>query len=33
MSPELPRDYMVGLIEEIRRKPGWSVQVNKPYAK
>ena len=32
VSPELPEAYMVDLIETLRRKPGYSVQVNKPFA-
>ncbi len=32
MSPELPRAYMAGLIETLKTKKGYSVQVNKPYA-
>jgi radical SAM superfamily enzyme YgiQ (UPF0313 family) len=32
LSPELPRSYMEDLIETLRSKPGYSVQVNQPYA-
>ena len=32
MSPELPRDYMIGLIKTLKTKKGYTVQVNKPYA-
>ncbi|HEY3312542.1 MAG TPA: radical SAM protein [Anaerolineales bacterium] len=32
LSPELSRDYMLGLIEKLQRTSGYSVQVNKPYA-
>jgi hypothetical protein len=32
VSPALPEAYMVDLIETIRQKPGYSVQVNKPFA-
>lgn len=32
LSPELPKEYMVQLIETLKSKKGYSVQVNKPYA-
>lgn len=32
LSPELPRNYMEGLIGTLRTKNGLSVQVNQPYA-
>jgi radical SAM superfamily enzyme YgiQ (UPF0313 family) len=32
LSPELPPRTMEGLIERLRIKPGYSVQVNQPYA-
>lgn len=32
MSPELPKEYMVELIESLRAKENYTVQVNKPYA-
>ncbi|KAA3646730.1 MAG: hypothetical protein DWQ07_11035 [Chloroflexi bacterium] len=32
MSPQLPRDYMIELVESLRKKEGYTVQVNKLYA-
>jgi radical SAM superfamily enzyme YgiQ (UPF0313 family) len=32
VSPQLPRDYMVGLVESLRMKENYTVQVNKLYA-
>jgi radical SAM superfamily enzyme YgiQ (UPF0313 family) len=32
VSPGLPKDYMVELIESLRKKEGYTVQVNKLYA-
>jgi hypothetical protein len=32
MSPQLPKDFMIELIETLKTKKGYSVQVNKPYA-
>lgn len=32
MSPQLPKETMIDLIKALRQKPGYSVQVNKPYA-
>jgi hypothetical protein len=32
LSPELPRSFMECLIENLRTKKGYSVQVNQPYA-
>ena len=32
ISPELPEAYMCDLIETLRRKSGYTVQVNKPFA-
>jgi pyruvate-formate lyase-activating enzyme len=32
MSPELPRNYMIELIESLRARENCTVQVNKPYA-
>ncbi len=32
MSPELPKDYMIELIETLKAKKGYTVQVNQPYA-
>jgi radical SAM superfamily enzyme YgiQ (UPF0313 family) len=32
VSPELPQEYMVDLIETLHNRPGYDVQVNKPYA-
>ena len=32
MSPDLPKEYMIGLTETLRSKNGYTVQVNKPYA-
>ncbi len=32
MSPDLPKEYMIELIETLKAKKGYSVQVNKPYA-
>jgi radical SAM superfamily enzyme YgiQ (UPF0313 family) len=32
VSPELPREYMVELIETLHARPGYDVQVNKPFA-
>ncbi|UCC88301.1 MAG: radical SAM protein [Anaerolineales bacterium] len=32
MSPELPRDYMLELIESLGARENYTVQVNKPYA-
>lgn len=32
MSPELPKEYMIDLIESLRAKENYTVQVNKPYA-
>jgi radical SAM superfamily enzyme YgiQ (UPF0313 family) len=32
MSPELPRDYMLDLIESLGTRENYTVQVNKPYA-
>ena len=32
MSPELPKDYMIGLIKTLKTQKGYTVQVNKPYA-
>lgn len=32
LSPELPKPFMDGLIEGLRIKKGYSVQVNQPYA-
>jgi radical SAM superfamily enzyme YgiQ (UPF0313 family) len=32
MSPELSKDYMSELIETLKTKTGYTVQVNKPYA-
>jgi radical SAM superfamily enzyme YgiQ (UPF0313 family) len=31
ISPELPKDYMISLIESLRTRKNCSVQVNKPY--
>ena len=31
MSPELPKDYMIELIESLRTREDCTVQVNKPY--
>ena len=31
MSPELPKDYMIELIQTLKTKKGYTVQVNKPY--
>jgi hypothetical protein len=31
MSPELPKGYMIELIETLKAKRGYTVQVNKPY--
>ena len=31
MSPELPKGYMIELIEALKAKRGYTVQVNKPY--
>jgi hypothetical protein len=30
LSPELPRPYLAELIDSLRLKPGYTVQVNKP---
>ena len=32
LSPDLPEAYMCSLIENLRKKEGMTVQVNKPYA-
>jgi len=32
ISPELPKDYMIDLIESLRTREDCTVQVNKPYA-
>jgi len=32
MSPDLPKDYMIELINSLKEKKGYMVQVNKPYA-
>ena len=32
ISPELPKDYMIELIESLRTREDCTVQVNKPYA-
>ncbi len=32
LSPQLPRPYMDDLIQTLRSKKGFSVQVNQPYA-
>jgi hypothetical protein len=32
MSPELPKEYMVGLIKTLKARAGYTVQANKPYA-
>lgn len=33
MSPGLPKDYMLDLIESLRAREGYDVQVNKAYAR
>ncbi|HMD89982.1 MAG TPA: hypothetical protein VKF38_12545 [Anaerolineaceae bacterium] len=32
LSPDLPRSFMENLIDTLRLKEGFSVQVNQPYA-
>ena len=32
MSPELPKTYMIELIESLGEREDYTVQVNKPYA-
>jgi len=32
ISPELPKDYMLELIEALGARENYTVQVNKPYA-
>ncbi len=32
MSPELPKNYMIELIESLGKRENYTVQVNKPYA-
>ena len=32
MSPELSKNYMIELIESLRTRENYTVQVNKPYA-
>ena len=32
ISPELPKDYMIELIESLGARENYTVQVNKPYA-
>ncbi|MEW5956910.1 MAG: radical SAM protein [Chloroflexota bacterium] len=32
LSPELPPDYMIGLIQRLKSQKDYTVQVNKPYA-
>lgn len=31
ISPELPKDYMIGFIESLKTRKNYAVQVNKPY--
>ncbi len=32
ITPKLPKEYMIELIESLRAKKNYTVQVNKPYA-